>query len=488
MNVVVVLTDQHNAGFLGCAGAPTRTPVLDALAARGTRFDCAYATSPFCAPSRASMITGRYVHETGNWDNATPYNGGVPGWGRYFHSCGVDFTVIGKVDFEEVPGRDYGIGREANVKFRETFDVLGLYPEGRITPRYRNLESHWTVYPRETGTPSNKDSGRVEDAVRWLHERRPSDGPWVLNLHLSKPHPRWAPLRESFDYYLPRVRLETRHRQVYHDLHPAEQAHSDHTCGYLRTDADIVPMHAAYHATVEEVDEDVGQIVNALDTLSLRDDTLIIYSSDHGEMLRAHGALGKMSLYEDSARVPLIIQGPGVPEGEVCQTPVSLLDLYPTVAQAVGIPVAPFARGQSLLAMEAERPDFAFSESHANGRITGSFMIRTKEWKLIENVGYEPILFNLAEDPQEMDDLGPKAPASKAIERILNEMRRRLYLICSPEAVTARANLEQKVRREHLEKTGRLYEELAKRFCLPNPERLLLDPKAVQERYGITIT
>ena len=100
------------------------------------------------------MITGRYVHETGNWDNATPYNGGVPGWVRYFHDCGVDFTLIGKVDFEEVPGRDYGIGCEANVKFRETFDVLGLYPEGKITPRYRNLESHWTVfYPREPGTP-----------------------------------------------------------------------------------------------------------------------------------------------------------------------------------------------------------------------------------------------------------------------------------------------------------------------------------------------
>ena len=153
MNIVVVLTDQHNVGFLGCAGTPTRTPILDALAAHGTRFDCAYATSPFCAPSRASMITGRYVHETGNWDNATPYNGGVPGWGRYFHDCGVDFTLIGKVDFEEVPGRDYGIGCEANVKFRETFDVRGLYPKGKITPRYRNLESHWTVYPREPGTP-----------------------------------------------------------------------------------------------------------------------------------------------------------------------------------------------------------------------------------------------------------------------------------------------------------------------------------------------
>ena len=487
MNVVVILTDQHNAGFMGCSGALTRTPVLDRLAVCGTRFNCAYPTSPFCAPSRASMITGRYVHETGNWDNATPYNGAVPGWGRYFHDRGVAFTIIGKVDFENVPGRDYAIGQEPNVKFRQTFDVLGLYPEGKVTPRYRNLESHWTVYPRESDTPSSKDSGRIDDAVRWLHERRPADRPWVLNLHLSKPHPRWAPLRESFEYYLPKVRLEARHRQTYGELHPAEQAHSNHTCGYLRPEEDIVPMHAAYHGTVEEVDEDIGRIVEALDTLGLRDDTLIIYTSDHGEMLRAHGALGKMSLYEDSARVPLIVQGPGVGAGRVSEVPVSLLDLFPTVADAVGIPIAPFARGRSILGSEADRPDFAFAESHANGRITGSFMIRTREWKLIENVGYEPMLFNLKEDPEEMNDLGPGASKGESIRKVLDGMRRRLYSICSPEAVTTRANLEQKVRRRHLEATGRLYEELKQRFCQPNPDKLLLDPEAVLRKYGITI-
>ena len=153
-------------------------------------------------------------------------------------------------------------------------------------------------------------------------------------------------------------------------------------------------------------------------------------------MLRAHG---KMSLYEDSARVPLIIQGPGIPQGEVCQEPVSLLDLYRTVAQAVGIAPAPLARGQSLLAMETDRPDYTFTESHANGRITGSFMIRTREWKLIENLGYEPMLFNLAEDPEEMNDLGGEANSKEPIRKVLLEMRQRLYLICSPEAVTARA-------------------------------------------------
>ena len=206
-----------------------------------------------------------------------------------------------------------------------------------------------------------------------------------------------------------------------------------------------------------------------------------------------------MSLYDDSARIPFLMRGPGVPEGVVREEPISQLDLYPTVAEAVGIRTAPFARGKSLLPAidgrpgslngdSSDRPDFAFSESHANGRVTGSFMIRTRDWKLIENVGYEPMLFNLKDDPQEMRDLAPAAQKSQVVDKTLYEMRRRLYSVCSPEAVTARANLEQRLRREHLASTGRLFEELKERFCLPDPDRLLLDPEAVEKRYGIKIS
>lgn len=491
MNVIVILTDQHHADFMGCCNGLTRTPALDSLAANGTRFTACYPTSPFCAPSRASMFTGRYPHENGHWDNATPYDGRLPNWPRYFQQNNIVFKMIGKADIEKDPeGKiDFGFGDLTDVRFRNTMDILGLYPEGKITPRYRNLVSHWTVYPREPGEPSNKDKGYTDTAIDWLQNERPSDRPWILSLHYSRPHPNWAPAREACEYYLPKIHLQDKHRQPYDDLHPAEQAHSTHTCGYLKPDEDIIPMHAAYHATVEEVDADIAKVLETLDELGIRDDTLIIYTADHGEMLRAHGALGKMSLYEDSARVPMIVQGPGVPQGQVCEAPVSLLDLYPTVAEAVGVPHAPFARGHALQATAhgEPRPDFAFAESHANGRITGTFMIRTKEWKLIENLGYEPMLFNLEADPQEMNNLAPQAKDDEAIARTLEEMRRRLYSVCSPEAATARANREQRMRREQLIASGRIYKELEKRFCLPDTEKIRLDPVAVEKEYGIKL-
>ena len=491
MNVLVVMTDQHNADFMGCTGAITRTPVLDALSSRGTRFTCAYSNSPFCAPARAAMLTGRFAHEIGNWDNATPYNGRLPSWPRYFRENGVDFTVTGKVDFEDIPEMDYGIGDVDNIVFRQTFDVLGIYPEGKVTPRYRHLESHWTAYPREPESPSPKDEDRLGRALNWLREKRPKDRPWILDVNFSKPHPRWTPSRELYEHYLPKIRLQPKHLQPFSDLHPCEQQHSNHTCGYLRPNEDIVPMHAAYHATVEEVDAEIGTVIRELENQGIREDTLIIYTTDHGEMLRAHGALGKMSLYDDSARIPMIVQGPGVPEGATCDEPVSLIDLYPTVAEALGVRPAPFARGDSLISIAKgevqNRPDFAFSESHANGRVTGSFMIRTKEWKLIENVGYEPMLFNLREDPGEMNDLAREMKGSDVLGNVLYELQRRLYSVCLPEAVTVRAGAEQRARREYLESTGRLYEELKKRFCLPDPESLLLDPVAVEKQYGIKI-
>jgi len=492
MNVIILLSDQHNAKFMGCSGNITRTPAMDALAASGTRFSAAYPVSPFCAPSRAGMMTGRYAHETGYWDNATPYDGRLPSWPRYFRDIGVHYTVLGKVDYEDLPEMDYGMSEDSQIRYRNTFDVLGLYPEGKTTPRYRNLKSHWTLYPRDPGEPSNKDAGRTEQAIEWLRDKRPKNQPWVLNVHYSKPHPVWAPSRAAYEYYLPKVQLGARHVKRYDDLHPAEQPHSEHTCGYLRGDDKIAPMHDAYHGAVEELNADISRIVEEVDALGIRDDTLIIYTSDHGEMLRAHGALGKMSLYDDSACVPMIVQGPGMAEGNVCDHPVSQLDLYPTAADALGVPPAPFARGHSLLTEargqgNAERPDFAFSESHANGRITGSFMIRTEDCKLIENVGYAPMLFNLKDDPEEMNDLAPRASEDARIAGILDGMRRRLSSVCSPEAVTARARREQRARLEKITADGHLEKELKRRFCLVDPDHLRLDPVAVEKEYGIKI-
>lgn len=491
MNVVFILSDQHNAEFTGCYGGMTRTPHLDALAAGGARFNSAYSNSPLCTPSRASMFSGRYIHETGYWDNATPYDGAVPGWGHYFREKGVTFNIVGKVDFQ--PGMDHAIGNERNVKLRHNFDIYGFFRKQRPI-RYSHLSSPWEVTPRESKEPKAREVAITEEAIRWLKEDRPADRPWVLDIHYQSPHPRWTPRKDFYDYYLknlPEV-LPEKYRQPLEALHPVDQARSEHTCGYMRPEEDIRKMHAGYHATIEEVDMEIGKVLNALEELGLREDTLIIYSSDHGEMARAHGAVSKISLYEDSARVPLIINEPGLPGGVVRDEPVSLIDIYPTVSEAVGIPSAIFARGNSLLDLahgkeDPARPDFAFSESHANGCITGSFMIRHGDWKLIENVGYDPILFNLKEDPQEMNNLIAHDSADPVVQEKLYTLRRRLYSVCSPEASSARAFRDQDARRRELATTGRLQEEQVNRACKPHPERLDPDPELVKDKYDFDL-
>jgi choline-sulfatase len=491
MNVVFILSDQHNVEFSGCYGGPTRTPNLDELAAGGARFEAAYCNSPLCTPSRASMFSGRYVHETGYWDNATPYDGKIPGWGHYFHGKNVAFNIVGKVDLQE--GIDHGIGNQRCVKLRHNFDPFTFYRNDKV-PRYSHLANPWVVSPRPEGTLWERDDKITKEAIRWLKEDRPNDRPWVLDVHYFHPHPRYEPVRSRFEYYLKTLPedIAEKYRQPCDDLHPVDQAQSFHSCGYMKPDTEIRPMHAGYHAQIEETDLEIGRVLNALEELGLREDTLVIYSSDHGEMARAHGTLGKIALYDDAARVPLIVNGPGIPAEVICETPVSLIDIYPTVSEAVGIPSACFARGRSVLGLardeaDPERPDFVFSESHGNGRITGTFMIRHGDWKLLEYVGYDPVLFNLKDDPEELNNLVATESGMESVQQQLYALRRRLSSVCSPEAVNARAFNEQQARKMQLAQTGRLQAELVKRGMQPDVERLVPDAALIKEHYGIDI-
>ena len=228
------------------------------------------------------------------------------------------------------------------------------------------------------------------------------------------------------------------------------------------------------------MDRHVGRVLDALHANGLDSDTLVIYASDHGEQARAHGAWGKISMYEDSLRVPLLIRGPGVAAGRVCRHPVSLLDLYPTIGEAMGLRPPDFARGASLLDLAgghgdgASRPDHAIAECHLFPR-AASFAVRQGHWKLIETLGSQPLLFNLAEDPGELHD---RAGAGGVAAAALDRLRQRLYGLCDPRVVDGRARRDQRARIEQLAASGRLQRELAKRGFLMSTSRLIPDPHA----------
>jgi choline-sulfatase len=470
MNVVFILSDQHNAGFSACYGHPlARTPNIDWLAGRGTRFDSAYCASPLCVPARAAMHTGRYAHELSMWDNTKAWNGTPRGWSHYFRDNGVHFATVGHLDF--TPGVDYGIAEELLTGHRDSMDVVGLYRD-QIVPRNKLHLPLKDIRPRKLTEPPPHDDHVLERSLQWLKHDRPTDRPWILNINLFKPHPNWRPREDLWARYQGMVKdLPAKYWQKRFDLHPSDQAYAIHTCGDAFSEADVLRCHDAYLAVIEELDEQIGQILQTLRDEHLLEETLIIYASDHGELMRAHGAWTKGSMYEDSIRVPLIMAGPGIAKGKVDSACVSHLDLFPTMCEAVGLKPAWDKRGRSLLS--GERAPFILSEFHGNGFPNGIFAIRAGPWKLVETVSQRPQLYNLHSDPDEMNDLmATPSPDAAACSKV-TELRTMLSSICSPEAVDARAKQDQARLRAELEASGRLIEELAKRGFEPRTDKLV---------------
>jgi choline-sulfatase len=436
-----------------------------------------YSNCPLCVPSRASLITSRYPHEIMSWDNTSPYDGKLPGWGHYFREQGVRHTTIGKLDLAK--DADIGIEDKRMAKLRASFDITALYREEAFAPR-GNFS--FVAFAGEDGVKTNEEGKEAEitaEAIRWLKEDRPQNRPWMLNINYHRPHPKWHPQPERFDYYKSRIdKLEERFRIPFADLNELDQAQSVFTCGYETDERQIKLAQAAYHAVIEELDESIGHVLHTLDELGIREEVLIVYASDHGEMARAHGVWGKVSLHEDSVRVPLILSGPGIPANTVIEHPVSLIDVYPTMNEALGIPDAVFSRGRSLLRLaqtgnDPDRIDYVFAESHAGGMIAGSFMLRRGDWKLIEYVGYRSVLYNLREDPQELHDLlAVEQPGPDTLAK-LQELQEILGSVGLPEGIDRLARQQQLELRDELAASGQLYVEQVKRGYEPNREHLI---------------
>ncbi len=459
MNVVFILSDQHNASFTGCYGHPlARTPSIDAIARRGTRYDSAYCVSPFCVPARAAMFSGRYAHEIEIWDNCKAWPGEPAGWSHYFRDNNVKLTTIGKLDF--APDCDHGIEDEILTNQRNSMDICGLFRDQQV-PRKALHMALGNIRPRTADEPPTKGMQVRDRAAEWIRSERPKDRPWVLNVNFTEPHPNWRPREDIWARYQGTIKeLPDKYWQSIEDLHPANRSFAIHSCGEDFKPGDVFRCHEACLAVIEELDEYVGRILQALQDEGILDDTLVIYASDHGDLMRAHCGWTKCSMYEDSIRVPLVMAGPGVEAGAVEATPVSHLEVFPTISEAVGLTPAWDKRGVSLL---SGLPPFTMSEFHGNGFPDSIFAIRAGHWKLVETANQRPQLYNLEVDPDEMHDLmcEPRIDQSAMVK--LEEMRAMLSSICSPQAVDMRAKQHQARLRAELEASGRLLDELERR-------------------------
>lgn len=442
-NLLFIFSDEHNRNVSGCYGHPlVQTPHLDALAARGTRFTSAYCNSPVCVPSRAALATGRYPHQVGSWDNATPYCGASESWHSILRANGVDVTSIGKLHFRG--GDDNGFTEEILPLHvvDGVGDLKGLFRSDN--PPNESLANLAKKAGRGVSSYCDYDCRIAVAARNWLADRTQSDRPFVLFVSFVMPHfPLVAPA-EFYDLY-EKYDLETLSR----GLHAPTPSHPvvERMKQYFNYDShfdDTTRANAlrAYFGMVSCLDDLIGGVIGALDETGLSEDTRILYSSDHGDNLGNRGFWGKALMYEDSVAVPMILAGDGVPQNAVVDTPVSLVDVAPTALDCTGTGTGGGAEfvGESLIGLAnapAERTVMA--EYHAGGTAAGNFMVRRGRWKYIHYIDGPPQLFDLAADPGELDDLGD----SPAHADVRAELYAELTAICDPLETSNRALADQ---------------------------------------------
>ena len=457
-NFLLICADEFRPDALGCAGhRVVRTPNLDALARRGTRFSRAYTPSPICVSARAAMACGDYVHRIRCWDSATPYGGAPQSWMHALRDNGVTVSSIGKLHFRS--------GEDDN-GFSE--EILPMHVVGGIGWAIGLLRENPPFFDggRElaagVGTGgssySEYDADICKAAEQWIGDRAADGKPWSAFVSFVSPH---FPLNppEEFARLYPWREMEW---PVGYDeqaglRHPETKAIADFYDYGRHFDPETVrKAKAAYFGLVSFVDDCVGRLVRALERTGQADDTVIVFTSDHGEMLGDLGLWTKMVMYEQSAGVPMILAGPDVPRGRTVSTPVSLLDIAPTALAVTGTTGCGEWRerpGASLLDLAGapDDPDrTAFSEYHDGGSTTGAYMVRWRQWKYVHYVGRPAQLFDLGSDPCELADLAGLADRERHVADAVAEGLRRLYQICDPDSVNASAFSDQKQRIESL--------------------------------------
>ena len=455
-NVLFLMSDEHSREIAGCYGnSIVRTPNLDALAARGVVFENAYCNSPICVPSRASLATGDYVHRIGYWDSAAAYDGRVPSWHHRVRDAGHDVVSIGKLHYRS-PDDDCGF-TEVHLPL---YVVDGIGDTHGLLRRDRRVREVARELAEEAGRGTSVytryDTAVADATVHWIRERakrRDGGKPWVLFSSMVSPHyPLIAP-DAFYDLYagveLPRPRLYDPADRPNHpaiDHYRATWNYDDHF------DEERLRVGlTAYYGLCSFLDFQIGRILAALEESGFADDTLVIYTSDHGENLGSRGLWGKCVMYEESSGVPLLLAGPGVGAGTRCPAPVSLVDIYPTVVEFACGELDARERalpGENLVALAREPPEgrVVFSEMHDDGSMTGTCMVRRGDWKLVHYVGHAPQLFNLAADPIEAHDLAGRPETSEIQRRLYDELHR----IVDPDAANRRAFADQEARIERL--------------------------------------
>lgn len=443
-NLLFMCSDQHNGRMLfGGTNkvVPVRTPNLERLAATGVTFTNAYSANPVCAPARAALMTGRFASDVGSYCNSTPFDGRVPTWGSYLQRAGYYCWATGKLDLTATADIGFKQLDTAHEHFEHP-DITSLF---RLPLCYR-IDERGQV-DGAAGDQGGHDRRVVDAGLEFLRSEADQGGkPWAAYLGMTMPHPKFIAPQELLDLYptyevelpnIPPGYLESQHI-VFQALRNFKLISTPIPEERIRR------ARSAYYAMITGLDRNIGRVLDQVETQGLMKDTLVVYTSDHGEMLGNNGLWLKNVLLEGAARVPLIMAGAGLPQGKVIDSPVSHMDLVATLLEVAGIPLPSGLRGRSLLPLirgdRAAYPDHVYAESNSEGNCTGSYMIRKGDWKYIYFSWYgQNLLFNLKEDPGEFNNLSGK-PEFATVEHELHGI---LTSLVDPDVITEQAFQKQ---------------------------------------------
>ena len=457
-NILMIQADQLAAGALPCYGREiVRSPSIDALAEDGVVFESAYCNSPLCAPSRFSMLAGQHPSRIGAYDNGAEFPGDIPTFAHYLRAGGYRTCLSGKMHFV---GGDQLHGFEE----RLTTDVYPAdhgwtpdwrRPEHRFDWWYHNMSSVTEAGPCERTNQIDFDDEVGFRAVRKLYDmaRDDDERPFLLVVSFTDPHDPYACPKEHWDRYdhgaidMPRVGYIPDDRC---DPHSLRLRHAYGNSENAATDEEIRSARHAYYGQISYVDDKIARLLKALDDTGMRHNTVVVFTADHGDMLGERGLWYKMSFFEQSVRVPLIVAGPRIAPRRVA-APVSLVDLLPTFLELAGddrlrdpadamdgASLAPFLRGED---GPAGRP--VISEFLGEGAIAPCFMIREGRYKYIYSQPDPPQLYDLEADPRELENLARR----RDFEDVESALHRRMLDHQNPEELNRKVLDSQRRRR-----------------------------------------
>ena len=438
-NILIVMADQLGSHFTGAYGHPVvKTPFMDELSSNGARFDAAYCNSPLCAPSRFSFMSGQLISRIAAYDNASEFPASIPTFAHYLKMMGYQTCLSGKMHFV---GPDQMHGFEERI----TTDIYPSdyawtpnweLPDERIDKWYHNMQ---TV--KESGVAEATFQIDYDEEVAFFAKRKlfdyARDGaePFCMVASFIHPHDPyvarkdWWNLYKNEDIEMPKNLLST----IKQDAFSKRLMDGIEASTVKLTDEEILRARHAYFANVSYFDSKIGEIIQTLKETDFYENTNIIITSDHGDMLGERGLWYKMNFFENSARVPLIISGPSVANNAIPNA-CSLVDILPTVLDMaktdtikipnIGMPLD----GRSLFCyLKGENDTISEAVGEYCAEMAGSpvFMIRRNNYKYIHCDIDPPQLYDLEKDPFELNNIAENIDNANIVTSFKEEVLKR---------------------------------------------------------------